>query len=331
VKGNTPLTQKDVQNACCLLGNGMNGRHRIYWLTIFSIVFLVTGMIGSAVFRSLARGAPAVGDISGTIDVGGRTRTYYIHIPPRYSGRTPVPLVLVLHGAAESPAIVEQLTGMSTKADEENFIAAYPRGTGHLNPALMPTWNSGNCCGYAMNNNIDDVGFIRSLINKLEKDYKIDPKRIFVAGISNGGMMSYRLACELSDKIAAAAPVEGAQNLACRPSNPVSIIVFHGTSDHLVPFNGGTTAFQSEPARTDTSVADTVAFWVKRDGCSPISRHEETSELHRDVYTGCKDGVGVELYAVQGGHHVWPGSPMSHNSIPATDLMWNFFSQHPKR
>jgi polyhydroxybutyrate depolymerase len=242
-----------------------------------------------------------------------------------------MPVVIVLHGAIESPEGVEKLSGMSAKADKENFIAVYPRGTGRGNAARIPTWNSGNCCGYAQQNRVDDVAFMRALISQLEQNYTVDPKRVYVTGISNGGMMSYRLACELSDKIAAAAPVEGAQNLPCKPSSPVSIIVFHGTADRLVPFNGGSTPFQIGPKRNDTSVAETVAFWVKRDGCSTTPKHDETFALHSDVYSGCKEGTGVELYAVQGGHHIWPGSPISGNSVPATDLMWTFFSQHPKQ
>jgi polyhydroxybutyrate depolymerase len=241
-----------------------------------------------------------------------------------------MPVVLVLHGATESPEGVEHLSGMSAEADKKNFIAVYPRGTGRNNPARMPTWNSGNCCGYAQMNHVDDVAFFRALLDKLEKDYAVDPKRIFVTGISNGGMMSFRLACELSDRIAAAAPVEGAQNVDCRPSNPVSIIIFHGTADRLVPMEGGSTPFQIGPTRSDTPVADTVAFWVKEDGCAVKPVHEETAQLHTDKYASCKDGTAVELYAVQGGHHIWPGVPMSGNSVPATELMWSFFALHPK-
>jgi len=292
----------------------------------FLIGIAVTGLL-----RHFVLGAPAKPGIPGTIVVGERTRTYFVHLPPAHDGSRPMPMVLVLHGATESPEGVERLSGMSEKADKEKFIAVYPRGTGRLNPAPMPTWNSGNCCGYAQQNNVDDVAFLRKLIEKLEKDYRVDPLRIFVTGISNGGMMSYRLACELSDTIAAAAPVEGAQNLDCHPSNPVSIIVFHGTGDRLVPFEGGTTPFQLGPKRKDTSVAEAIAFWVKQDGCSAAPKHEENPELHRDVYTGCKNGTGVELYAIQGGRHIWPGSQLSGNAIPATDMMWTFFSRHPKQ
>jgi polyhydroxybutyrate depolymerase len=308
----------------------MTANRRMVWPVALTCGLFIASLAGAAAFRRFALGAPVAGNKSGSMEVDGRTRTYFVHLPPGYDGKTPLAVVLVLHGATESPEGVEHLSGMSVKADQANFIAVYPRGTGRANPARLPTWNSGNCCGYAQQNHVDDVGFIRALIDKLEEDYAVDPKQIFVTGISNGGMMSYRLACELSDKIAAAAPVEGAQNLTCSPSHPVSIIVFHGTADRLVPFNGGSTPFQIGPKRVDTSVAETLSFWVKEDGCSTPPKHEETPALHADVYAGCAAGTGVELYAVQGGHHVWPGSPISGNSVEATDLMWAFFTQHPK-
>jgi len=230
-----------------------------------------------------------------------------------------------LQGATESPEGVEQLSGMSAEADKEQFIAVYPRGTGHL-----PTWNAGNCCGYALQIHVDDVAFLRSLIEKLEQDYSVDPRRIFATGISNGAMMSYRLACELSDEIAAIAPVEGAQNVPCHPSQPVSVIIFHGTADHLVPYNGGSAPFQIGPKRSDTSVAEAVWFWVKENGCRDTPTREETAALHTTKYPGCALGRAVELYAIPGGHHMWPGAPLSGNSVPATDLMWSFFAAHPK-
>jgi polyhydroxybutyrate depolymerase len=265
---------------------------------------------------------------SKTLKFGGRTRTYLIHRPEEYDGKTPLPLVLVLHGATQSAAGIERMSGMSAKADKENFLVAFPAGTSRS--GLVPTWNAGACCGYALTNKVDDVGFLRALIDRLEHDYTVDRKRIFVTGISNGGMMSYRLACELADRIAAIAPVEGAQDLECRPSEPVSVIVFHGTADLLVPYKGGRTPFQIGPVRNDAPAISTVAFWVKQDGCSATPKHEETSQLRVDAYSGCRDGAGVALYTIQGGHHMWPGTRLSRNDVPATDIMWSFFAAHPK-
>jgi len=237
-------------------------------------------------------------------------------------------LVLVLHGALQGATNVESVSGISAKADKEKFLVAYPNGTSRS--GLAPTWNAGACCGYAQTNQVDDVGFLRALIDKLEHDYNVDPKRIFATGISNGGMMSYRLACELADRIAAIAPVEGAQDVDCRPSGPVSVLVFHGTADLLVPYNGGTTPFQVGSKRKDTPVSSTVAFWVKQDGCSKTPRREEANQLHIDTYTGCTGSAGVTLYTVVGGRHAWPGTRLSGNDVPATDIMWSFFAAHPK-
>jgi polyhydroxybutyrate depolymerase len=109
-----------------------------------------------------------------------------------------------------------------------------------------------------------------------------------------------------------------------------SVIVFHGTADRLVPFNGGSTPYQIGPQRTDTPVADAVAFWVKENGCAPTPKRQESAEVHIETYSGCKDGTGVALYAIQGGHHMWPGTSISQVDLPATDVMWKFFMQHPK-
>ena len=305
-----------------------NRRTGVIALCVVVLGMYFASLLAGSAYRGFQEGASGQGNKSGSLDIGGRTRRYFLHAPPGYDGKKPLPLVLVLHGGGQSPESAERMSGMSAKADKEDFLAAYPSGTGRS--SRMPTWNSGNCCGYAIQNNVDDVAFLRALIDKLEHDYSVDPRRIFVTGISNGGMMSYRVGCELADKIAAIAPVEGAQNTDCRPSGPVSVIVFHGSADRLVPFNGGSTPFQIGSKRSDTSVANAIAFWVKKDGCLPNPKHNENGAAHTDIYSGCKNGTGVALYAIQGGRHLWPGSRISGNSVAATDLMWSFFLQHPK-
>ena len=262
---------------------------------------------------------------SRSIAVDGSAREYLLHVPANHAPGKKMALVLVLHGATQSPESAERMSGMSELSDREDFLVAYPRGTGRL-----PTWNAGNCCGYALNNKVDDVAFIRALIEKIEREYPVDPRRVYVTGISNGAMMSFRLACDLSDRIAAIAPVEGAQNLTCRPSERVSVLVFHGTADRLVPFNGGSTPFQVGGRRTDTPVVNTVAFWAGTDGCSLAPVRQETREVHTTVYSDCKNGAGVQLYAIQGGRHIWPGTRLSGNDVRATEIMWAFFEQHPK-
>lgn len=305
----------------------MNVRRRRI-LILGAIALLICG---AAWRRGKARPAPAVsasirtGTLPAALDFGGRVRTYLLHVPSGYDGKTPLPLVVVLHGATQSADSAEKMSGMSGKADLEHFIAVYPSGTGGV-----VTWNAGTCCGYAIQNNVDDIGFFRALLEKLESDYAVDRKRIYFTGMSNGAMMSYRVACEMSDQVAAIAPVEGALNVDCHPAAPVSVLIFHGTADRLVPFNGGRTPFQIGDKRSDNSVANAVEFWVKRDACSSVPQHEETAEAHSDKYSGCQDGTRVALYAIQGGRHMWPGLAISGNHVPATDLIWDFFAAHPK-
>src|SRR5208283_5330998 len=231
-----------------------------------------------------------------------------------------------------------RLTGNSEKADQEGFVVAYPNGSGRLKTRLL-TWNSGNCCGYAMDQNVDDVGFIRALIDELVKTRAIDPRRVYVTGMSNGGMMTYRLGCELSDKIAAIAPVAGALNVeACQPANPVSVIIFHGTADEHVLYNGGEPIKKVDRhARVDKSVSYAVSFWVKHDGCSETPQRSEKGSVRTDIYGGGKGGAEVVLYTVNGGGHAWPGGQAyllgtePTREISATDLMWDFFVRHPKK
>jgi len=296
-------------------------RHRL--LLFFLILLLVCGMVlRRGKMRVLPRATAAAegGTVSAALEFGGQTRTYLVHVPRGYDAKTPLALVFVLHGAMESNENVEELSGMSGKADQEHFLTVYPRGTGRL-----PTWNAGNCCGTAVAEHVDDVEFFRALLEKLERDYPVDRKRIYFTGISNGAMMSYRLACEMSEQIAAIAPVEGALNIDCRPKTPVSVLIFHGTADRIVPFDGGMTT------QINRSVAEAVNFWVKRDGCSATPERGEIAEARSEKYSACLDGTGVALYAIQGGRHMWPGQRLSGNSVPATDLMWEFFAAHPKR
>src|SRR5208282_2572641 len=174
------------------------------------------------------------GDHVLALTVGQQGRTYLLHLPPVYDGKRLLPLVIVLHGGGGNAPGAVRMTGFSEKADKGGFVVVYPNGSGRLKTRLL-TWNSGNCCGYALDNNVDDVGFIRALIDELVKTRSIDPKRVYATGMSNGGMMTYRLGCELSDKIAAIAPVAGALSVEnCQPTNPVSVIIFHGTADEHV-------------------------------------------------------------------------------------------------
>ncbi len=273
----------------------------------------------------------------GTIEIGGRTRAYFVHTPPAYNGKSPLALVMVLHGGGGNAENAEKMSGMSREADMKNFLVVYPDGTGGLGNRFH-TWNSGNCCAYAMKNNVDDVGFLRALIEKLERDYPVDRRRVFVTGMSNGGMMTYRMACEDAAQIAAIAPVAGALSVPCHPANPVSVIAFHGTADKNVPFDGGTGSKQIGGPRDDRPVSYAISLWAKADGCNPTPRRTETADLRTDTYAGCNAGTAVELNAVLGQGHAWPGGDRvlrvldaPNPNVNATELMWSFFAAHPKQ
>ena len=177
------------------------------------------------------------GDHRRTIHVGERERSYLLHVPHSYDGTQRLPLVLAFHGGATDASYMIRFCGLNETADRENFLAVYPNGTGEL-PKLL-TWNAGNCCGYARRHNADDVGFVRAILDELAGTGMIDRRRVFATGMSNGAMMAYRLAAEMSDRIAAIAPVAGTMELdALQPSRPVSVIHFHGTANEFVPFDG---------------------------------------------------------------------------------------------
>ena len=176
------------------------------------------------------------------------------------------------------------------------------------------------------------------MLADIESSYKVDRKRIYATGLSNGGIFSYRLACDASDIFAAIAPVSGTLNVSpCEPKEPVSVIHFHGTADEHVPYNGGV----GDKSLADvpfTSVKDSIDFWVKFDQCAAAPQTEKFSDIQHDVYSKCANGTAVELYTILDGKHAWPGASgpagpggdQPTQSISATQLMWDFFTAHPK-
>jgi polyhydroxybutyrate depolymerase len=283
------------------------------------------------------------GDYTRTLEAGGRTRSYLVHIPPKYDSKQATPVVLAFHGGAINASIMVIFCGLNETADKEGFIAVYPNGTGQFDKML--TWNGGNCCGYAQSNNVDDVGFTRALLDDLAKVVTLDAKRVFATGISNGGIMCYRLASELSDRIAAIAPIAGTMETAtCNPKRPVSVIHFHGTDDEFVPFKGGIgdrKLFQIVFHSVDYS----IQAWVKADGCpeKPVvsdmpTKIDDGTTVQRKTYGPGKDGAEVILFTINGGGHTWPGREVgqsllgkSTKNISVNDLMWEFFKRHPMK
>jgi len=270
----------------------------------------------------------------------GTERSYVIHVPAglaKSDGR--VPLVLVLHGGGGNAKSAEKVTGFTEKSDKEGFIVVYPEGSGRRKNKLL-TWNAGHCCGYAMDNRVDDVGFIRSLIDKLIENDPIDPKRIYVTGMSNGGMMSHRLGIELSSKITAIAPVVGTLfGDEIKPEHPVSAIMLNGMLDKSVPYQGGPPGgrFPNAWDGTPTKPAlDQAAFWAGVDGCTggPVS-DDQVAFTHWKYH--CPAGRDVELYLLKDSGHAWPGGQKGSwmgdkpsSSLYGTDIIWDFFRAHTR-
>jgi len=276
-----------------------------------------------------------------TLTVDGLERTYVVHTPNGLDSKTPTPVVLALHGATMNGPMMAWFTGLNSKADEAGFIAVYPNGTG-THSSL--TWNGGNCCGSAMQNNVDDVAFINALLDDLIWAYQIDSRRIYATGMSNGAIMAYRLGSELSDRIAAIAPVAGSIGIEVgQPKNPVSVLHFHGTQDEFVPFTGGKGP-RSITGTDFRSVEDSIQAWVRANECevSPINDlladSDDGLRVTRRTYGSGRDGSEVSLVVIEGGGHTWPGMKpnlkilgKSTLGISANDMMWDFFARHPKK
>ncbi|HEV7165401.1 MAG TPA: PHB depolymerase family esterase [Gammaproteobacteria bacterium] len=277
------------------------------------------------------------------LDFGGLDRSYLLHLPAN-SPPGPLALVVVLHGGAGSGAGAAKMTGFDAVADEQGFIVVYPDGTDRARPLREAmgkpgflTWDAGSCCGYAQAHNMDDVGFIRAVVADVEKAHAVDPKRVYATGISNGGMLSYRIACEASDVFAAIAPVAGIIEIPdCKPTHRVAIIDLQGTDDENVPLNGGIGKKEVGKKEYRKPVQDSIDFWVKEDGCS-VKVNADAPDLHMVDNGGCQDGTDVNYYIVQGGGHAWPGGQQMASfldkpdpKVPATDIIWDFFKDHPK-
>jgi polyhydroxybutyrate depolymerase len=301
----------------------------------FVLLFLALGI--AACYRSYEVTPSPSPDAVRSLTFDGLQRSYILHIPALFDNSHPIPLVFDFHGGGGNAQSQLRMSGFNVLADEKTFIVVYPNGTGLLEDKIL-TWNGGTCCGYAVKHNIDDVGFIRALLVDIGSSYKIDPRRIYATGLSNGGIFSYRLACDASDLFAAVGPVSGTLNISpCEPKEPVSVIDFHGTADEHLPYNGGV-GDKSLAGVPFASVKDSIDFWVDYDKCGTIPQTEKFSDIQHDVYSNCAKGTEVELYTILDGKHAWPGSSgpawpggdQPTQSISATQLMWDFFNAHPK-
>ncbi|HSO31769.1 MAG TPA: PHB depolymerase family esterase [Labilithrix sp.] len=266
----------------------------------------------------------AAGTRTVNLTSGGLSRTFDLHVPAGYDPTKRTPLVFVFHGYTMTSAGIASATRFASVADKHGMIVAFPSGTG-------TSFNAGDCCGTAASSKVDDVGFTRDMIASIGAEYCVDAKRVFSTGFSNGGYLSYRLACELSDQIAAIAPVSGVLGVSpCTPKRPVPVLHIHGTSDLLVPYAGGGAAL-SPP------VQDSVDAFRTKDAC-PAGDGKVVFE--KDVVSctswgPCATGSDVELCTVTGGGHQWPGGELLPYgatrtlNLDASEAIATFFDAHP--
>ena len=265
------------------------------------------------------------GDSAWTLTSGGIPRFVNLHVPASYDPTKFTPIVLNFHGFTSDSIQEDVLSLMDPKADAAGFIALYPLGTG-----APLSWNAGACCGTAVATGVDDIQFVRDILDQAAAQLCVDPARIYATGMSNGGFLSNRIGCELADRFAAIAPVAGVLGVpTCTPARPMPVMHFHGTADPLVPWDGSA-------ALGFISVPDSIAGWVARDHCTgaPVQTYQH-GDATCSTYDHCDGGAEVTLCTIDGGGHTWPGgTPVptlgaTSTDLSATDAMWTFFAAHP--
>jgi len=264
-----------------------------------------------------------------TLNHDGVKRSYLLHLPTDYDHTQTNSLIIALHGGTGSAKNIEEQSGLADFSDEKGFILCSPNG-------LNRTWNAGWCCGKANENGVDDVGFISKLIDELIQEHNIDPKRVYVTGMSNGAFMTYRLACEITDKIAAIAPVAGTMNFnQCEPSGSMNIIHFHSYLDSNVPYLGGVGDGISD--HYNSPLDSVFNFWAIHNNAPIKTETANDQTFDYTSWTGGPDSSEVLWYMSHDGGHSWPmGTAPTRNSdapstkLNANELMWDFFQKHPK-
>jgi polyhydroxybutyrate depolymerase len=320
-------------------------KRRLGFLTVMIVAVLLQAAwaVGQPAAEPLAPG-----DYSFSLEHGGQDRSYLVHVPPQAGSRKPLPVVLNFHGAMSNGHQQERYSGMDGAADHFGFIAVYPNGTGrrgHL------SWNAGLCCAYAMFHREDDVGYVRALFDDLSTRTAIDHTRIYATGISNGAMMSYRLAVEASDLIAAIAPVAGALVLReFRPTRPMAIMHIHSVDDPFARYHGGYGAFGKLGRNMgNPDVEQMLARWRAFDKCpdrprtgpvlnGSLGTSDAGNSATKYAWGPCSEGTEIVLWKLTGSGHVWPGASSqarflgrSTGLFDANQEIWRFFIKFPLR
>jgi polyhydroxybutyrate depolymerase len=304
---------------------------------------LAAGRFGPKASTGCGRTTAPTGERRITTTSRGTARAYFRHVPPGYDGRTPLPLVLDLHGTTEPAAVHKSNSMLGPFGDKHHFVTITPEGSGP--PAQWDTrFDSA------------DMQFLGDLLDEAERTLCIDARRVFVAGYSNGAFMASAIACVYANRIAAVAPVAGIRDVpGCTPERRVPVVAFHGTADEFVSFGGGLGTGVSSlppadaqelvaiaaPSDSGKSIPEVAAAWAARNGCAPKPKQSPVAHDVKVVRYSCPARADVELYEINGGGHTWPGSKFSKAieqfvgpttlSIDADAVMWKFFQQHPLR
>jgi polyhydroxybutyrate depolymerase len=281
-----------------------------------------------------------------TLDIGSRTRSYLVHVPPNPPTTKKMALVLAFHGGGDSATGMEKLTRFDDLADREQFLVVYPEAVGHH-------WNDGRAADRlkSQREGVDDVAFVEALLREVSTHYSIDPARVFATGFSNGAIFCHYLAAHLADKVTAIAPVSGgiAEPVAqddFKPARAVSVFIIHGTQDPLVPFGGGAVDHGSNGRVISTS--ETLRLWIILDACNPTPLTDNLPDadpadkctVQWSRWSGGRRGTEVVLFRIEGGGHTWPGGRQYLpifligrvcRDFDASQAIWEFFRQHPRR
>lgn len=265
------------------------------------------------------------------VEVDGMERSYVVYRHADLGSQTPVPLILAFHGGFGSPESFAGVTGLHVPATEEGFVIVYPEG-------YQRSWNGGDCCGPAHREGVDDVAFVRAILDDVDEVINYDARRVYATGFSNGARFTYRLGCDLADRIAAIAPVGSASSMAgpaCSPSRPVPVFHIHGMADEYAPFEGGESAYA--PAGEQKSIPRTVEQWVSRNRCAgEVDTSFTNDDAHCITHTACANGATVTLCTVEELAHQWPGVEAIFprrlgpgvEHFPTARLILEFFKSH---
>lgn len=274
-----------------------------------------------------------------------RERNYWLHLPPQAKMEVPLAILFHLHGGGGTGKGTPRLTykGFNKIADREGVIVVYP-------DAIAKNWNDGRTAHLKPENaDVDDVGFIVEIINRLKNTYTIDPNRIFTTGMSNGGFMSSRLLCDRADLFRGGAVLTASLSVEylekCKPEKPVAVLVMNGTDDPIVPYAGGDVRlFKWAKSRGKVLSNDAyVALWKEKNGCTeveptvdlPDTNKRDGTTVSITSYSNCETGGALKFYKINGGGHTWPGGKQylgkrligkTSREINACDEIWAFFS-----